>query len=223
MDEFEVIKSQMEARRSSLADKLEALEHQVSDSVQEMTNAVSTVTDVVQGTVESVKDSVEETVATVKDTFQDTVDSVKDTFDFAQHMDNHPWICMTGAFGLGFMGGKLIPGSGPSSPAFWDQLSKPQPRYAEPATNGHTNGHHANSWFESLSSMLGPEIDKLKGLAIAYGLGLVRDNLIQAVPPDLGNQVKEMIDNFTSRMGAQPLHDNLAPESRANRPYAGAR
>ena len=105
MDEFEAIKTQMEARRSSLAEKLEALENQVADSVQGVTSAVSNAKEVVQDTVDSVKDSVE----SVKDSMQETMGSVKEAFDFERQFDNHPWLLMGGALVLGFAAGQALP------------------------------------------------------------------------------------------------------------------
>jgi len=243
MDEFEVIKQQMEARRTSLAEKLEALETQVAESVQEVTNVVSTVTDVVQDTVESVKDTVQDTVQTVtgsvqntvdsvKDSLQETVESVKETFDFAQHMERHPLIMMAGAFGVGFLGGCLAPAATSRPAASWrhsepnyagsQETARPQGR----PTNGNGNGHvpqgHApqsrarSSWWTSLSGLVGLELDKLKGMAVAAALGYVRDSVKQSMPPDLGRQVADMIDDLTTKLGAQPLHDNLAASLNAS-------
>lgn len=226
MDEFEVIKSQMEARRSALAEKLEALEQQVSDSVQEVTSAVSTVTEVVQdtvetvkdtvqGTVETVKDTVQETVGTVKESVQDTVGAVKDTFDIPLQVENHPWAMVAGAFGVGFLTGWMLPGQDSRTPGAratpvpmtGNAFPPPQAAYAQP--------HQPASWLQSLGSFLGPELDKLKGLAIAAGLGMVRDSITQAVPPEVGSQLGEMIDNLTTKLGAKPVHD-LAGASAGN-------
>jgi len=232
MDEFEVIKGQMETRRSSLADKLEALEQQVSDSVQEVTSAVNTVTEVVQGTVESVKDSVQETVDSVKDSVHDTVGAVRDTFDFAHHMEHHPMICLAGAFGLGFLGGCIVPKE-PSKRQSdsWDRLSAASER-PNGASHGNyraqsmgrvnigaptqADGQPATSWLQGLGSILGPEIDKLKGLAVATVLGLVRDKITQAVPPEVGSRLKDVIDDVTTRLGTLPLRENLAGKETGN-------
>jgi ElaB/YqjD/DUF883 family membrane-anchored ribosome-binding protein len=216
-EKFEVIKQQMEERRSSLADKLDALETQVSESVQEVTSAVSTVKEAVQDTVDTVKGSV-----------QDTVEAVKETFDLSRQMENHPWIMMGGAFALGFLGGRLVSSSSPriSSPgqnfvsdaADWrNQGSTPgfPGGYSAQQAAGQQspNGHHRSSWFQSLGNMLAPELDKLKGMALGTALGLVRDTIKQSAPPQLGAQLAEVIDSLTTKLGGQPSRDNLVGKS----------
>jgi len=134
MDDFEAIKQQMEARRSSLADKLEALESQVAEGVQEVTNVVSNVKEVVEDTVETVKGSVE----SVKDSVQETVGAVKETFDLNRQMDQHPWIVLGGAFSLGFLAGRVIPDL--STTAFASAGSEVGRQSGQ--ANGHGNGYH---------------------------------------------------------------------------------
>jgi len=197
----------MEARRSSLAEKLEALESQVADTVQGVTSAVSNVKDVVQDTVDSVKDSV-----------QDAVGAVQDSFDRTLQMENHPWIVLGGAFALGFMAGKVLPDV-PS--ATHEPTAQPngRPMGHDGASNGGVSSWPASatasaaaqpqrsSWLQDLGRSLAPEIDKFKGLALGAALGLVRDYVKKAVPPDLGNQLAGMIDSATSKLGGQPVRD----------------
>jgi len=133
MDDFEAIKQQMEARRSSLTDKLEALESQVAEGVQEVTNVVSKAKEVVQDTVETVKDSVE----SVKDSVQDTVGAVKETFDINRQMDQHPWIMLGGAFSLGFLAGRVLPDLSMTSASGESELGRQRGQ-----ANGHGNGYH---------------------------------------------------------------------------------
>ena len=238
MDEFEAIKQQMESRRSSLAEKLEALECQVAEGVQGVTSAVSNVKEVVQDTVQTVKGSVEsvkDSVQWVKDSVQDTVgavkDSVKDTFDFQRQMDNHPWIMLGGAVALGFVAGRVMPDvPWPASDGRAPGLSEPdgadgRRRYmaagvpiAQPSVESRPVSTRSEpTWIQNLTRTLGPEIDKLKSLALGAALGLVRDYVKKSVPPDLGNQLAGMIDNATSKLGGQPVRDNLADIGRSYR------
>lgn len=222
MDEFEVIKEKMEARRSSLAEKLDALETQVAQSVDQVTSAVTTVTEVVQDTVETVKGSVQETVETVKGSVHDTVGAVKETFDFSRQMDNHPWVFLAGAFGFGFLMGRMGPQDSTASArrsTFWDDASSvTQSNYASTPQGGYqqtppqTNGRHG-SWMKGIGSLLGPEVEKLKGVAIGAALGLLRDSISQSAPPDLGRQLCEVIDGVTTKLGGQPIRDNLVGRS----------
>jgi ElaB/YqjD/DUF883 family membrane-anchored ribosome-binding protein len=224
MDDFEAIKQQMEARRSSLAEKLEALECQVAESVQGVTSAVSNVKEVVEGTVESVKDKVE----SVKDSVEETVGAVKEQFDFQHQMDAHPWMMVGGAFAVGFLTGRLWPDI-PMEMPFASGLRSPGP--ASRRSNGvHGNGASGNggyrpqvvasppeaepepkhSWFDSLLQQLSPDIDKLKGLALGAAVGFVRDYVKRTAPRDLGSHLASFFDSVTTKLGGQPLQDDLS-------------
>jgi ElaB/YqjD/DUF883 family membrane-anchored ribosome-binding protein len=223
MDEFEAIKRQMEARRSSLAEKLEELECRVADTVQGVTSAVSNVKEVVQDTVETVKDSV-----------QDTVGAVQESVDLSVQMQNHPWIVLGGAFALGYFIGKALPDLPTSSSEAVQPATRPMghdganggTRVAWPA-NPAADQPRRTSWLHELGQSLAPEIDKFKGLALGAALGLVRDYVRQAVPPDLGTKLAGMIDSATSKLGGEPVRDNLANPARgyqyADPRYADAR
>lgn len=228
MDEFEAIKTQMEARRSSLAEKLEALENQVADSVQGVTSAVSNAKEVVQDTVDSVKDSVE----SVKDSMQETMGSVKEAFDFERQFDNHPWLLMGGALVLGFAAGQALPDMPATGRSSRSNGRTPSPygngshraeglagTTSTPATAGVMSAASMSaaqqpqqkpSWFHSIAQSLAPEIDKLKALAIGTALGLARDYVKKSVPPDLGNKLSGMFDDMTQKLGGQPVRDDLA-------------
>lgn len=219
MDEqFEVIKTEMEIRRASLSDKIEALEQQVTQSVHDVTDAVTNVKEAVEDTVSSVKDTVQETIVAVKGSVGDTVDAVKETFDVPHQVDLHPWAMLGGALALGFVAGKLL--SPPKSE------TRAATRYAEangsPARTDfvpRSNGHHGQenlssttppkeaSILSKLSKMVEPELDKIKGLAIATVAGMVRDYVAEAVPNEIGSHLHDIIDDITNKLGAEPLHE----------------
>ncbi len=99
-NEPEVIRQQMDETRTALADKLEKLEQQVVGTVHDASEAVNE-------TVGSVKEAVHETVQTVKESVHETMHSVKEVFDIRHQAAVRPWMMMTGAVGLGFLGGLL--------------------------------------------------------------------------------------------------------------------
>jgi ElaB/YqjD/DUF883 family membrane-anchored ribosome-binding protein len=211
-DEPEVIRQQMEETRASLTEKLETLEQQVVDTVQGATTAVTE-------TVESVKEAVQETVETVKDTFQGTVETVKDTFDLRRQVDQHPWLMVGGAAALGYAAGSLLPraetgrrdfrhhasllhsNGGVRRHAADEAIPPPQARPAEP------------SRLSSLAGTFGPEIDRLKGLAIGALMGLVRDMVARSAPPSLSSQLTDVMNDFTLKLGGQPLRGSILEES----------
>jgi len=202
----EVIRQQMEQTRTALTEKLETLENQVVDTVHEATSAVSE-------TVESVKEAVQDTVSTVKESVTGTVETVKDTFDLSRQFERHPWVMFGGSVAVGYLAGTLLPSMGPRR-IDWDAMSQsaePQSfRAAEEAPRTYReetarpNGRSSqSSWLGSLTQTFGGEIDKLKGLAIGAALGIARDFLVQSVPEHLGDQVKEVINDFTTKLGGQ--------------------
>jgi ElaB/YqjD/DUF883 family membrane-anchored ribosome-binding protein len=231
-NETEVILEQMEGTRASLAQKLETLENQVVGTIHEATSTVSEtvqqVKDAVTDTVETVKDTVEGTVETVKDTVQDTVETVKDTFDIRRQVENHPWLLFGGSFAVGFVAAQLMqryaPQGGLGMPCAESVRSMPPPSSSARMEQGAT-GHaydmaegpgeeraplrepqqERHGLLDSLTIMLGPELGKLKGLALGATLGIVRDLVTQSAPPELGSQLADIVNGFTTRLGGEVI------------------
>jgi len=195
MEDEEVIRKQMEDTRTSLSEKLETLENHVTGKVIEATTALSE-------TAGAVKDTVQETVATVKDTVHGGVETVKDWLDLSSHVEKHPWLMMAGFVCVGFCIDRV---TGP-----------PTNVSAEPAHGGHGRTHHnghgngrqkrrTEATAPSVLSSLGPEISKLKALALGTLLGTAREMIVKAVPEDVGNQLRDIIDSTTKKLGGEPL------------------
>jgi len=217
MAEEDVIRHQMEDTRTSLTDKLETLEQQVVDTVQGATSAVNetveSIKDTVKDTVTTVKDSVQDTVSAVKDTVQGSVDTVKDFMDVGAHVDRHPWVMLGGSMLLGYCLGNMF-GKRSEPSRMTESFAAEQPR-----SNGHRLSHSGKgaarenrrresagqgllgSWLGEL----GPEIDKLKSLALGTLFGTAREMIIKAVPEHIGEQLKEVVDNVTTKLGGEPL------------------
>jgi ElaB/YqjD/DUF883 family membrane-anchored ribosome-binding protein len=199
-NEPEVIRQQMEETRTALAEKLETLENQVVETVHEATSAVSE-------TVESVKDAVQETVDTVKDSVQDTVASVKETFDLRRQVDQHPWAMVGGSVAVGFVAGSLLPEARSAGSRQIASLgpSDGAPGFAprEPQKPG---------LFDRLTNALGAEYGKVKGLAIGVLMGLARDVVVDAIPPQMAPQVKELMNDLTTRMGGETFSGPILEE-----------
>lgn len=217
-DDPEKIREEMERTRASLAEKLEDLENKVTGTVQE---TVETVSEKVQETVAAVSDtvtSVKESVASSVETVKETV---KETFNIPLQVRRHPWPMVGGSFVLGFLGGWL---TGGTSQRARRSYTAPQAagmsyaadtgRYEEPAAHRGLGAEPRESgWLGSLLSSLGPEIDKLKGMAVGTLGGLFRDMVADALPENLRGQAVEMFDDFTTRMGGKPVEGRLLPES----------
>jgi ElaB/YqjD/DUF883 family membrane-anchored ribosome-binding protein len=213
-DEPDLINRQMEATRQSLCDKIETLEQKVVGTV---TGAQAAVSD----TVNTVKDSVRETVDTVKGTVRDTVEGVKDAFDVRQHVEKHPCLSMGGAVAVGFLLGRLTEGhhkaTGFTGPRFGS--------FAE-STNGHTFAKARNTpvdretargaeapsgtgWMDTVRHQFGPEIDKIKAVAVGAGISLLRDLLTRSLPQQLKPHVTDVMNRVTTKLGGESMPEGV--------------
>jgi ElaB/YqjD/DUF883 family membrane-anchored ribosome-binding protein len=229
-NETEVIREKMEDARTDLSDKLEQLEKQVRDTVQEATSAVAdsvqsattTVTDTIQSVrdvVDNVKDSVQDTVDNVKDTVQGTVDSVKETmadtvegvrqtFDLHRQVDHHPYLMVGGAVVVGYVAGRMLkvaPAARAVGRSAASNLGSAASSVGSTAASVGGAAATASGWMSALQSMFGPEMDKVKELAIGTLLGVVRDMAVKAAPETMAPQVREIIDSFTTKLGGKPV------------------
>jgi gas vesicle protein len=205
--EAEVIKQQMEQTRAALSEKLETLEQQVVGTVAGATTKVA-------HTVDTVTEAVQETVATVKESVEETMASVKESLDLRRQVEQHPWLMMGGAVCTGYVGERLLEridgrrttlpppqprhflGGPRRTPEVPTAVPAPEPAPPEPRAEP--------SWLTLLTNSFGPEIAKLKSVAIGAALGLVRDRIAEATPPHLQSQVTELLDSVTLKLGGEP-------------------
>jgi len=205
MDQEDAIRDQMGETRSSLTDKLETLEKQVGGTVLGATSAVAE-------KVEAVKESVQETVATLTGTVQDTVTTVKETlhkgvttfrhfFDVRGHVARHPWPMVAGSIAVGFTAGVLIQRRRRSH-----HLSH---ALAAPGSLSEGNGRKASSSGQTLMGSLfakfGPEITKLKSVALGALFGAVREKVMKAAPEEFSPALHSFFDSMGEKItGERP-------------------
>jgi hypothetical protein len=218
MEDEALIKRQMEESRTALGDKLETLEHQVAHTVagaaEAVTGTVDAVTDTVEAikdTVVTVKDSVEGTMCAVKGTVEESVATVKDWLDIRGHFERCPWTMTGGAVGAGFLLGRFL--SKPSASA--STSSEDGHRHAEVPRNGNGFRHHAAPSAKSkrrhehptpsLLAGFEPELGQLKRLALGTLFGTLREMIVRAVPPEVGEKLASIVDNVTTKVGGQPM------------------
>ena len=246
-DEPEVIRQQMKTTRSDLTQKIEALENQVVGTVQSTTQAVTdtvaSVKEAVQKTVSSVKDTVSGTVSAVKDTVGETVESVKEALDLRGYVRKYPWASFGTAVAAGYVGGLLLGGG---RRAEGDRITEMRSR-GEPAVSYGRGGydrfarasrrdleeearsssftaspaHATPTWMSQLASKFEPELNKLKGLALGTVFGLVRNWVAESSPPEVGSRISQVIDDFTRKLGGEPVHGPLLNFGRADCPPGG--
>jgi len=189
MENEDVIRQQMSDTRTSLTEKLETLEDKLLGTVEETSQAVS------------------ETVANVKESVHDGVEAVKDAMDIGAHVDRHPWLIVGGSVLCGYVLGSLLTEN--RQPARIAQI--PIPPGGPKVLPGNGNGRHkhhkpqAQASSSNWLSFLEPEINKLKGLALGATLGTVREMISAEAPPHMAEQLREVIDDVTRKLGGEPI------------------
>ena len=173
------MRQEIDCTRSAMADKLEALEDRMMNTVQ----------------------SARETVADSIQSAKDTVASVKRTFDLKHQVEQRPWLMVGGCFLVGLAVGGLIP--------------MVRPRSSKTLSGPTENGRFAIAAptpqlqieLPSRPGILEPfqeEIDKVKGIAIGFVMGLVRDSLKESVP-QLAPKIDELMNGLTTKLGGEPV------------------
>jgi len=212
-NEAEVIREQMEVTRTSLQDKLETLEQQVKDTVQDAAETVQTAATAATETVQSVKDAVQETVEAVKDTVQDTVFSVKQSLDVSLHVQNHPWMMFFGAAAVGYAGARMLSRASPAqasvAPAILAAGSDKPPTNGRQADRGKRPTQPKQGFWASIAEHYKDELAKLQGLAVSAVAGMVREMLTSTTPAGLTDQVTDLVDNVTTKLGGKPVQGPL--------------
>lgn len=200
--ETELIKQQMGQTRSALTEKLETLETKVFGTFDSAANTVGQ-------TVHEVGSTVRETAENVRATMRETMSTVRDAFDVSRQFHEHPLLMLGGSVVAGYVGGVVLDnlehGHMPSfsSPIRAEQLlpqgSEVRERLeAEPPARRGGMG-----LFRELANAFAPELEKLKAAAIGMALGVVRDKLYEAVPPQVRENVNEMVDRITVKLGGE--------------------
>jgi hypothetical protein len=203
--ETELVKQQMSQTRAALSDKLESLENKVLGTVHETTDAVAQ-------TAHNIGCAARETAHDVRATMHEAVSTVRDALDVGRQMQRHPWLMMGGSVFAGYVGGRVLDtlegGHLPSLPELPSHPERLLPSGSELRerieTNRTTHRRSGPSFLRSLTETFAPELDKLKRAAVGMTLGLVRDKLGEVVPPQMRENVNEMIDRVTVKLGGEP-------------------
>jgi ElaB/YqjD/DUF883 family membrane-anchored ribosome-binding protein len=197
--ETELIKQQMGQTRAALTEKLESLENKVLGTV-------SCTTDTISQTVHEVGATVTETTQNVRATLRETFDSVRDAFNVSRQIHQHPWVMMGGSIVAGYVGGVMLDnlehGRAPSvlpAERLLPQGSEIRQRMeAETPTHRRTGG-----FLKALAETFAPELEKLKAAALGMALGVVRDRISDAVPPQMREDFHQMMDRITTKLGGE--------------------
>jgi ElaB/YqjD/DUF883 family membrane-anchored ribosome-binding protein len=190
------MRQEIDCTRSAMADKLGALE------------------DRVMGTVQSAQETVEDSIQLTKD----TVATVRRNFDIKYQVEQHPWAMVGGCFVVGLALGGLFRRVRPRSPQapnrpagnetsltgsprlFAEQRSNNGFDTAAPPPRPHSMAANGSGFFGQFQE----EIDKVKGMAIGYVMGLARDSIKDAVP-QLASQIDDLMNSVTTKLGSKPV------------------
>jgi len=240
-EEPEVIQRELEDTRHALAEKLEQISEKISGTVETVTETVSNVTETVsnmseavEGTVQNVAkavsgtvESVKETVSTVGEKASETVEAVKQAFNLPEQVRQHPCLWFCGSVAVGFLGGKLLlPGRASRTEEAVSfargagYAATDEEAHGAPPKAG--NGRHRaaakaararrSPTLPKLLEQFGPEIDKLKGLALGALFGVARDMVARSLPESLKEQVTHLFNDFTEKAGGQTIQGEILAE-----------
>lgn len=190
-NEPEVIRQEMEDKRTELTEKLETLEERVMKTASAISETVKNVEEGVEGTAESIKDA-----------FQNVKDTVKESLNFSAHVERHPLGMVGGAIGVGFLTGFLLPG-GRRRNRGWGGRSRETPfaRYA-----ASTTAPEPPAQTSGLMSALQHGWSRLKDTALGYLFEVVGNTVEQAVPSNLGPQLRSIVDEISTHMRGGGAH-----------------
>jgi hypothetical protein len=214
--ETDAIKQQMSQTRAALTEKLETLENQVVGTVRDTTNAVAgtvnTVQSTVRDTVQEVGSLMRDTVQGVREGMRETMSTVRDGLDVSRHVQRHPWLMLGGSVFAGFLGERLLERVEEGSLAHYGALPAGRAQRLPPSFEGEqarlvrepAPARPGPSFLQSLTDLFGPEIDKLKRLAVGTAIGLMRDRLRESVPPQFQSDLTSLLDRVTVKLGGEP-------------------
>lgn len=216
-DNNENLMNQMEETRSSLSEKLGALESHLEKkaepivaAVERTTEAAAEIVEDMKETINDVKEKVQETVQDVKEKVADTVTAVGSMMDIRKQTERHPWV----VFGLAATTGCLL------GTLLGRRTQTPQEQAATSAARQKHSSRNGNGWShrketrekaagksdeDGSRGVIGEELHRITGLAIAALMGTIREMASRSFPGSFGNQLSQEIDDLTVRLGAQPL------------------
>jgi ElaB/YqjD/DUF883 family membrane-anchored ribosome-binding protein len=194
MDQEDAMREQMEETRTSLTEKLETLERQVAGTVRGATAAVAE-------KAEAVREAVENTVSSVKDTLCQGAATVRDMADVRGHVERHPWAMLAGSVAVGYVTAALVERGLRRHP-------HPAHPFAAPGSLAEANGRKAapeHTLLGGLFAKFGPEISKLKNIALSALFEAVREKVMEATPEEFAPSLQSFFDSVGEKItGERP-------------------
>jgi ElaB/YqjD/DUF883 family membrane-anchored ribosome-binding protein len=174
----------------------------VEPNTHDMRQEIDSTRSALADKVEALEDRMKDNVQTVEDSIQiakDTVATVRRTFDIKHQIEQHPWTMVGGCFLAGLAASSLIPSvvrrfrppEHRANGSLAAVAPPPEPQAVMPGRNGFFDLFHE-------------EIAKVKGMAIGYVMGLVRDSIKESVP-QLASQIDSVMNGVTTKLGGEPV------------------
>ena len=188
--ELEMIRSEMDVTRDSLASKIGELESQVRDTVAGASEAVT-----------ATKEGVMDVVSSVSDTMSSVKESIKETFDINKHVADHPW----GAFGIAVAVGAA--GAFLTSSSKSNSAPIPAPRYvpASPASSAFDSTHSASNG-KAEPGLMSSVFSKLQTLAITSLVDVVQDMVRQGAPEPWRDGLQDIVKDIAAKLTDEKKH-----------------
>jgi ElaB/YqjD/DUF883 family membrane-anchored ribosome-binding protein len=240
--ELEETRHALAEKLEQIGEKISGTVETVSETVSSVTETVGNVTEAMEGTVQAVAETVSNTVESVKDTVSavgetasETVEAVKEAFNLSEQVRRHPWLWVGGSVAAGFIAGKLFgPRGERHTQEAWEfaqgrgyqpydaewqaptgngngrsRISEP----AEPAATESGTSSGMSGMLGGITQQFGPELNKLKELALGTLFGVARDMISRSLPQSLQEQVTHLFNDFTEKAGGKPIEGTVLDES----------
>ena len=205
------IREQIEDTRSALTAKLETLEQGVKETVHDAKAAVT------------------DTIENVKETVKGTVETVKDSLDVRGYVQEYPWPMLAGSVSFGWALGCLFPRSTNGNGEKISRMASNGTPMESMAPNRAPlenrppvewtldrmplSGDGGKSGPSSLVEKFRPEINELEGIAIGAIGALVRDLIKQSAAEPLANQLEDVANRVTEKLGGHVIKEPLLAHS----------
>jgi hypothetical protein len=191
IDELERLRADIAGTRCALSNKLERVEQELRDNVRRTTDSVV-------DTLHAVKETFTGTIDDVRDRFTGTVNTIKSELDVRRHVEEHPWIMVSGSALAGFAAARLLP---PAGRAMIEHSGKER----MPAMSIREEPPRQPGTVERVIQRFEPELRRLQGLAIGSAMGIVRRWVRDSAPPTMADELDDIIKSATQKLGGRPV------------------
>jgi hypothetical protein len=186
---MERLRADIAGTRSALSNKLESVEQELRDNVRRTTDSVV-------DTLHAVKDTFTGTIDDVRDRFTGTVNTIKSELDVRRHVNEHPWIIVTGCAVAGFAAARLLPAAGRSTIEY-------SGRERMPATSIREEIPRQPGTLQRVIQRFEPELRRLQGLAIGSAMDVVRRWVRQSAPDSMADELDGILQSATEKLGGR--------------------